>query len=130
MELVGCGRKVVNSGGVVKKRAGYEYVILIILMAFSIFISVTIFAQRSQVKKANQLIDELSIMRKLVRAYKLEKKEFPKDLNSAIENAGTVDYFMLFRDESGEYIDPYNARYVYDPKKGSVSTTTKDHEDW
>lgn len=106
------------------RRAGWEYVVLIFVVASSMILALALYSKRDQVAKERLLIQELGMLRNYVIAYTLEHREIPKNPWSLpAGQAGLVPGGWSNQ-------DPFGHPYQYNPKTGWVRTTTKRYVHW
>ncbi|MDZ4224881.1 MAG: hypothetical protein U1D33_03130, partial [bacterium] len=97
------------------KRSFWEYVIVGLVVAGSLFLALGIYAKRDFLCKAEITRLELLTLRNYVTAYFLEHRQLPSSIEEAVGPRSTVH---------GPWSDAFGNPYQYDPKKGWVSSAT------
>ncbi|NQT47141.1 MAG: type II secretion system protein [Candidatus Omnitrophica bacterium] len=94
------------------------------------------------VGKEEALRIELKNLRISLVLHKATRKEYPEDLKIFLHTkynkpmgSDEVLYGEEFlssvgRDEAGCLVDPFDNRFYYDPKKGTINSATKGYENW
>lgn len=121
----------------VKGRAKYEIVVVVIVVLLAIAVAVGLYAGRSKVHNGKRVIAELSAIRSAVTLYANVNKAMPPDLETLVKSTydagGGVRRPYLEKMKvsvEGKLVDPFGKPYVYDTKRGLVSSASKGYEKW
>jgi len=120
-----------------KGRAKYEIVVVVIVVALAIAVTAGLYASRSKVFNGKRMIAELSALRSGVALYMTVNKTQPPDLETLLKstyNAGggaKRPYVEnITANAQGKPVDPFGKPYLYDAKRGLVSSASSGYEKW
>ncbi|MFH1652717.1 MAG: hypothetical protein ABIE74_01540 [Pseudomonadota bacterium] len=119
-------------------RSIQEWIVIIIVIAFAIILSASVFYERSRIKREATLITELSTLRKAIATYYLEEKKFPQSSESLLEKRGGVSYENRLPDmlntipknDEGHFIDSFGRPYSYNGANGWINSSSPGVQGW
>lgn len=120
----------------VRGRAKYEIVVVVIVVLLAIAVAVGLYAGRSKVYNGKRMITELSAIRAAVTLYADTNKAMPPNLETLMKSTYDVaganrPYLESIQiNAEGKLIDPFGKSYVYDAKRGMVSSASPGYEKW
>jgi type II secretory pathway pseudopilin PulG len=120
----------------VRGRAKYEIVVVVIVVLLAIAVAIGLYAGRSKVHNDKLVINELSAIRSAVTLYADVNKAMPPNLEtltkSTYDVAGANRPYLdsIKTNAEGKLVDPFGKPFVYDAKRGLVSSTSPGYEKW
>ena len=122
-----------------KKRARYEWLVMLLVIAVASAIGMGVYNKRAAVEKADLLQNQLSQLRTAVTVYKTLNKANPPALSSLVNEtlnfsdpaAQPQPYVTnMHVDNAGNIVDPFGHEYQYDAATGWVASTTEGYQNW
>jgi hypothetical protein len=119
-----------------KKRAGFEVVIVTVVVILTLALGLLLFKQRDKVQKGRVLIQELAAMRSGVSLFQMINNRLPSDLKELIgstyeANSVTHPYIEFSGDkDEGKPLDQFGNPFVYDARTGWVRSSSRGYENW
>ncbi len=119
-----------------RKRAPYEYAVIVIVVVLTVVLSVGLYARRERVRRGQLLVQELSTLRAGVQLYRLLNDRMPQSLQQLAAESYPFEghprpYLQrLPRDADGRFVDPFGNPYRYDPQRGWVHSVTEGFTEW
>ena len=122
-----------------KKRAKYEWLVMVLVIAVASAIGMGVYNKRAAVEKADLLQNQLSQLRTAVTVYKTLNRANPpalsnlvnETLNFADPAAQPQPYVTNMNvDNGGNIVDPFGHEYHYDAVTGWVASTTEGYQNW
>lgn len=121
----------------VRGRAKYEIVVVVIVVLLAVAVAVGLYAGRSKVHNGRRMISELSAIRSSVTLYADMNKALPSNLETLTKSTytagdGTKRLYLekIKPGAAGKLVDPFGKAYVYDTKRGLVSSSSLGYEKW
>lgn len=117
-------------------RAKYEVVVVVIVVLLAIALAVGLYSARSKVHNDKLVINKLSAIRSAVMLYADINRAMPPDLEtltkSTYEVGGVSRPYLdsIETDAEGKLVDPFGEPFVYDAKRGMVSSASPGYEKW
>lgn len=125
-------------GAIKKKRAKYEWLVILLIIAVAGTIGAGVYNKRTAVKRADLLQNQLSQLRTAVTIYKTLNKTNPPNMavlaNETFHFEGSdkaQPYITNMEiDANGHIIDPFGNTYHYDVRSGWIASSTEGYQNW
>jgi type II secretory pathway pseudopilin PulG len=119
----------------------FDTLLVCIIVAVMMGVVIPRYQRLADEARETALKTGLANIRQAIQVYVLMNQKVPEDLRDLTrerlmvplreDTIFTTEYLRsLAQDSEGYPLDPFGNRYLYEPKVGSVSSTTKGYEKW